>query len=175
MFPSHQSAVWVVDIANCVKSLDDFPDRKYFAHLILRHYGLYQVEILEMRRTDLIIELGCSVVEAKTIEIRDRMTFIPAVAVRITGSREDRLMWRAGYDDRGQVALIYLTKGTMHLEPFGWRDRTMFTAHKYLIENWDRIQNGEVVDVEFILEETLDPKESELNELRQSLPALRTS
>jgi hypothetical protein len=37
----------------------------------------------------------------------------------------------------------------------------MYTAHKYLQENWDSVQNGQVLDVEYILGETDSPKISE--------------
>ena len=39
--------------------------------------------------------------------------------------------------------------------------RTMPTAHKWIIENWDELEHGQVVDVEFILGIASEPKIAE--------------
>jgi hypothetical protein len=50
-------------------------------------------------------------------------------------------------------------------DPYDWNDRTMQTAHNYIAKNFDDLSNGDVVDVEYILEETDEPKISERNEV----------
>jgi len=37
----------------------------------------------------------------------------------------------------------------------------MLNAHKYIKEHWDELRSGSVVDVEFILGESKEPKASE--------------
>jgi hypothetical protein len=47
-------------------------------------------------------------------------------------------------------------------DPYDWGDaRTKRTAHAFIAENWDRLRDGEVVDVQYILRETTAPKQSE--------------
>jgi len=46
-------------------------------------------------------------------------------------------------------------------DPYGWKGRTMPVAHNYIIENWEEIRDGDVIDVEFILGETTVKKVSE--------------
>lgn len=119
--------------------------------------------------------------DVKLIEIRDRATFIPAIAVRLRNRtpREFYLLRRAGYSKeqiggREEVAgmladglepYIVLSRldGSMkaNYDPYEWSDRTMQNAHKWLIENWGIVVTGDVLDVEFILGETQQPKESE--------------
>ncbi len=104
----------------------------------------------------------------KLIEIRDRMTFLPALAVRLDPSCEaDRyLAARAGFGTRPeqQREYIILTKlvGNMATsDPHDWNDRTMNVAHCYLLEHFAEVPDGGVVDVEFILGETAAPAASE--------------
>ena len=101
--------------------------------------------------------------EVKTLEIRDRATFIPVVAVRLSGRDvpEEYLLRRAGWYGREFVLLTELNGLRNNVFPYYWDDRTYSTAHKYIIEYWDEIENGQVIDVEFILGETDKPKVSE--------------
>lgn len=119
----------------------------------------------------------------RTFEVRDRMTFIVAIAVRIWWSDHEgqnrqggavydardaaqRLLWRAGYGPSGgpYTQLIKATGGGMHTQcdPYGWNDRTMTAAHAYIHDHWDDLTDGQVVDVEHILGERLAPVESEV-------------
>lgn len=109
--------------------------------------------------------------DAKVIEIRDRGTFVPAVAVRLTANTEAEryLLRRAGWSAESAagvgpnvgVMLYPLTGNRAYSEPYGWGGRTYPVVHQHLIDNWDAIDAGAVVDVEFILGETSAPKESE--------------
>lgn len=106
---------------------------------------------------------------AKTIEIRDAATFIPALAVRLDpyNDRDRYLIARAGFGitpmaQEKYIILIHLTSMRCAYDPVDWGNRTMETAHKYLIEQGlDDLLHGEVVDVQFILGETDEPKISE--------------
>ena len=108
--------------------------------------------------------------KTKTIEIRDRMTTIPALAVQLLPTCEaDRtLLARAGYglnpfEQQRYILLMRLggENNTVTSDPFHWGDRTMQAAHQHIIDHWGEISSGDVVDVEFILGETDTPKESE--------------
>lgn len=112
--------------------------------------------------------------EIKLIELRDRATFIPVMAVRLAyrDSVEKWLLGRAGYAseqtephsaEEPYVVVWPLIGGTCTYDPFGWstRARTYPEAHMWLIKNWNKINSGDVLDVEFILGESERPKESE--------------
>jgi hypothetical protein len=110
--------------------------------------------------------------ENKVFEIRDRMTFIVALGVKIEAGADHpgRLLWRVGYGPApgSWLMLARLCGGVFacHDDAHDWRDgsRTMFEAHKYIEANWGTLENGAVVDVEYILGETTKPKESEVSE-----------
>ncbi len=108
--------------------------------------------------------------EAKMIEIRDKGTFIPALAVNLKpGNLDDRyLLARAGFgtepaDQARYVLLIRIEGSTMvHYDDLRWpNQRTLGVAHRHIIEHFDDLESGDVVDVEFILGETDEPKISE--------------
>jgi len=108
--------------------------------------------------------------QAKTFEVRDRMTFIPALAVKLDPAceRDRYLLARAGYGlspfEQAEYVLLVKVSGdepkTQH-DPHSWGDRTMRAAHQHIIENWSLLESGAVVDVEFILGEKQAPTESE--------------
>lgn len=99
--------------------------------------------------------------QTKTFEIRDRMTCIGAIGIRLSKA-DGPLVWRNGYGDTPCVLLTRLQGGIAKHDPYEWGDRTFAVAHKHIAENWDTIPNGGVVDVEFILGETTSPKQSEM-------------
>lgn len=101
---------------------------------------------------------------AKLIEIRDRCTKIPAVALRTKAKNdEERAFFQSGGYWGKNVVLIRLD---YHIEAqhtsAEWGDRTMTAAHRYISEYYDEIPNCSVVDVEYILNETKAPKTSEI-------------
>jgi hypothetical protein len=123
--------------------------------------------------------------KAKALEIRDRHTFIPALAVDMNpgppapdgGMSLDELarhladqvgrmylLRRAGYACDGEP-IIMLTRMAGGLrafyDPYDWCDRTWTTAHNYIVEHWNELRDGDVIDVEFILGESTQPKVSE--------------
>lgn len=108
--------------------------------------------------------------KAKALEIRDRATFIAALAVDMNPSvsthceKQLYLLQRCGYPCDG-IPNVILTRldgnGKATSDPYAWGDRTWSVAHNYIIEHWDELKDGDVVDVEFILGETDVPKVSE--------------
>jgi hypothetical protein len=46
-------------------------------------------------------------------------------------------------------------------DPHNWNDRTKQVSHKWIQDNWDDINDGDVIDVEFILGESTVKKTSE--------------
>jgi hypothetical protein len=91
-----------------------------------------------------------------------------AVKLSSDGNESDRyLLRRAGLDLEGSfnIALFNLQRGDGFLDPYNWAGapmvRTLTTAHKYIEENFDALETGSVIDVEFILGETKTIKRSE--------------
>jgi hypothetical protein len=116
--------------------------------------------------------------ETKALEIRDEGTFIailavdmnPILATDMNPILDDRqhkllkLLKRCGYrcDGRPNILLTKLSaNGKATNDPYSWGDRTMATAHNYILKNWLKLEDGDVIDVEYILGETSQPKESE--------------
>jgi hypothetical protein len=104
----------------------------------------------------------------KLFEIRDAATFIPAIGIRIepygfeVTTFERYLMRRAGYGDGFLVLFTRLDGGgESHYDPYGWKNRTFQVAHDFVAKNWDSLDSGAVVDVEFILGLRPEPKSSE--------------
>lgn len=104
--------------------------------------------------------------DARTYEIRDEGTHIPALAIRLRPqtARDHALLARAGYglaptEQSKYVILICLADMRAQHDPFEWPNRTMHVAHLHIREAWP--PNGAVVDVQYILGETEQPKESE--------------
>lgn len=112
--------------------------------------------------------------ENKLIEIRDAATFIPALAIRINGSRgcldgfnnnDAWLIRAAGYGfSSDYVILVKLDGVEAKYDPYQWSNfRTMGNAHEYIRNNWDSIKSGDMIDVRTILGEQENNPESESN------------
>ena len=106
--------------------------------------------------------------ETKLFEIRDKGTFIPALAIKLSAAfeaseEESYLLSRAGFfnDERPYVLLHHLNLEKCTYDSHNWGSRTMVTAHNHIIENWDSLKSGDVIDVEFILGESKASKTSE--------------
>jgi hypothetical protein len=100
--------------------------------------------------------------KAKALEIRDEGTFIPALAVDMNPENEGQryLLRRCGYpcDGRPNITVTALSADGLRAnnDPYTWP-----VAHNYIIEHWEELNDGDVVDVSFILGETDKPKISE--------------
>lgn len=110
----------------------------------------------------------------KLFEIRDSMTCIAAMAVQLDPRTEDEryLLARSGYgrsaiQHRGYVLLTPISggKGEMLCDEYGWSSRTMSIAHSEIKDRWDKLETGDVIDVEFILGETKEIKQRERLEM----------
>jgi len=112
--------------------------------------------------------------QTKVFEVRDRGTFVVAVATRLSAiavqSEKVRyLLARSGFgkapEDQARYVLLYVPHSMRGeratYDPFEWGDRTFRTAHQHVIDHWDELTSGQVVDVEYILGETKEPKRSE--------------
>lgn len=101
------------------------------------------------------------------LEIRDRNTLIPALAIWPTSQNEHqrRLLRRAGYGPGCRAPiLIHLGDTEAANDPYDWASaRTMRVAHAWLEEHGpDAVPDEGVLDVEYILGETASPKAPEL-------------
>lgn len=97
--------------------------------------------------------------EIKLLEIRDAATFIPAMAVRVSGD-DGYLMRRAGFGSP-MIYLIALATEKCGYDPYGWGNRTMNGAHQIIERDWNTLNDGDVVDVQFEIGETTAKKVSE--------------
>lgn len=104
----------------------------------------------------------------KFFEIRDSATTIAALALEFKTyeawiTRDKSILEHAGYRDTN-ILLMRLTDREAHISPYSWLGvaRTMPTAHGYIIDHWKLLKSGDVIDVEFILGETDEPKEPEI-------------
>jgi len=101
--------------------------------------------------------------KTKMLEIRDRMTMIPVLCIELGNADTAAgyyLLVRAGID-YPTILLVSFTKDKAVVNPYEWGDRTYQTAHSFIELNWGTIQEGDVIDIEFILGETKEKKKSE--------------
>ena len=110
--------------------------------------------------------------KAKALEIRDVATFIAVLAVdmnpHVDGSANHDaqfyLLRRCGYacDSSPNILITRLDgDGLASNDPYSWSGRTWPVSHKYIIEHWDELNDGDVIDVEYILGEKSTKKVSE--------------
>lgn len=114
----------------------------------------------------------------KAFEIRDKGTFIPTMGILMVPEvfedysrvheAERYLLRRAGYnfDDPCVVLCRMECSGVDRnatYDPYSWGggNRTFAVAHDYIVKHWHELKSGDVIDVEFILGETTEPKKSE--------------
>jgi hypothetical protein len=102
--------------------------------------------------------------QIKLLEVRDRMTFLPIFAISTQPANEGQgyLLRRVGFMGQPVVIVARLNGGQLSAaDPYEHADRTMTAAHLYIEQNFHALSDGDVVDVEFILGETAEPKVSE--------------
>lgn len=99
------------------------------------------------------------------LEIRDSGTFIPAMATHIDPDLGDNyLIRRAGYtDEYVTIILTNLVTGEGHNDVYDWNPntRTMRLAHKYIQKHFHDLNDGDVIDIEYINGWSTKKKESE--------------
>jgi len=111
--------------------------------------------------------------EVKILEVRDAGTFFAVACINMnpssiaTDGYEAQLyhLRRVGYpcDGRPNIAISHLSAGggPFWNDPYGWGGRTYPVAHNYIIDHWRELRDGDVIDVEWILGETITKKTSE--------------
>jgi hypothetical protein len=106
----------------------------------------------------------------KFVEIRDKGTCIPAIAIQMLGDNEIQRHYlrRAGYPaDGSSIMLMVVDDGKATNDPYEWAvklamgSRTMPVAHNWILDHFGEITEGDVIDVEFILGESTTCKISE--------------
>ena len=117
----------------------------------------------------------------KIIEVRDEGTMIPMLCVDMNdaypgtfgedAALEDHAarfyyLLREGYSCDGRPNILMTPLGAdgdrCWNDPYGWTGgRTRQVAHKHIIEHWNELRDGSVIDVQFLLGESKQPKKSE--------------
>lgn len=104
----------------------------------------------------------------KTFEVRDKGTFMPVLAIKLTPADErDRwLLARAGYGSTPEaqgdyVLFLKLEDAPYDAHKHNTRARTMPLAHEHIRDHFDELENGAVVCVEFLNGERVTAKRSE--------------
>jgi hypothetical protein len=108
----------------------------------------------------------------KMLEIRDRATTIPVIAIKTDAANntEKSFFDCAGYDKFNVIVIKMAGKAQCTTCFFDWArpdwiglsGRTMYEAHRYIDAHFDEIPDKSVVDIEHILGETKEPKQSEI-------------
>lgn len=107
---------------------------------------------------------------SKYLEVRDHSTNISAVAFRLNPRTlaDNKILGRSGYgvlphEQQQYIMLAQLCggNGKITCDPYDWHTRPMNIAHKFIINNWDFIESGDVIDARFILGETDEPCKSD--------------
>lgn len=110
--------------------------------------------------------------KVKLVEVRDRGTCVPAIAIKTTNPENEAEQWlwhRSGYHgawDRGEEIILARIDGSadrqLIYDIYDWHGSiTMQAAHEWLIDHFDEIENGAVVDAEFIRGESVAPRQSD--------------
>lgn len=102
--------------------------------------------------------------DTKMLEIRDSMTYIAVACVKLKSDNalERYHLHRAGFgEDTDLLEVIKLDGGEAHYDAFDWGSARMREAHRYIEANFDKLNTGDVVDIQYILGETQTPKKSE--------------
>jgi hypothetical protein len=80
--------------------------------------------------------------------------------------KERYLLSRSGYGfDDPCVMLVRMDANgrarQASYDPYGWGERTFPVAHNYIIDHFVELESGAVIEVEFLLGESKEPKQSE--------------
>jgi hypothetical protein len=117
--------------------------------------------------------------KTKVLEIRDSATCMPVLCVELIGDNraEELILWRSGWQPRsgqdariggdyhGRILLVSLADVTRSsYDPYGWPEnpRTLPLAHRHITKLWATLNDGDVIDVQFLEGETASPKLAEI-------------
>jgi hypothetical protein len=100
--------------------------------------------------------------ETLLLEVRDSATLIPVIATQTTAANEEQkyLLARASYTPETVIVTRLDVCGAQY-DCFRWDNRTMQNAHWYIENHFEELEDGDVIDVQFILGETTVKKISE--------------
>ena len=103
--------------------------------------------------------------EIKFVEVVDIATCIPCLLLKGNPSNMDnRQSWvweRGGWGDTQGIYLLPIQSPELtRYDAYSYKDRTFKTVLLHAQENWNTINDGDVIDVEFVLGEKSAPKES---------------
>lgn len=103
--------------------------------------------------------------ESKVISIQDKIESVTVIAIQMLSdnTRETNLLQAAGFWSSRALSSVYLLdvgtgKGTYHpgqwkpIARYGWTE-IMPIAHRWLIDHWNEIETGGVLNIEQILQE----------------------
>lgn len=93
-------------------------------------------------------------VTKEALEVWDQELFI----LRRCGFSKETLL---GAESYRMVQLTSISANKTNYDPYAWGGRTYPVAHRFIVEHWDELKSGDVVDVEFILGERTEKKVSE--------------
>jgi hypothetical protein len=108
-------------------------------------------------------------IDIKFFEVRDIATRIPVICIKTDSSKftgkEKALLATTGFSGPF-VFLIRLSDLETKYDPTHWKpcSRTMSTAHRYIIDKWENLDPGQVIDVRYILGEENQPCLSDFEE-----------
>lgn len=110
--------------------------------------------------------------ETKLFEVRDRATFIPVICVKCKAANEAEryLLADSGYGIKEKEQESYILMGRLRdgelrcnsYDQDGYPSvRTLWMAHHHIEKHWHELKTGDVIDIEYILNETEAPKLSQ--------------
>lgn len=105
--------------------------------------------------------------EVKTFELRDHCTFIGVICIHGHAIEEPDVqaryvLCRCGWFDSEFTYMLEINSDTIHFDPNRWNDALCkTTAHRYIIENWHNLKDGQVIDAAYIRGERPQPVESD--------------
>ena len=123
----------------------------------MKYYVREEVHTEEAREA--ILERLEEHMNVKVLEVRDRATMIPVMAVQLgaANNTERWLLMVAGYgystdDHKGYILLCQINggRGEMVSDPFMHKMPEMQQAHIYIQDHWAELDHGAVIDLEFL-------------------------
>ena len=103
--------------------------------------------------------------ETKVLEVRDSGTYIAVLAMRLIADDTVQRYYleREGFTEGAGIVVMRIADQQAHADPYDWPSgaRTMGIAHIYITAHFDKLKDGDVVDVQFIVGETQTKKLSE--------------
>lgn len=93
----------------------------------------------------------------KHLEVHDHQTCVPILAIPITQNAMTRAV---GYRDLA-IIMYCLQSAVVESEPFRWASEWHRNVHKYIIDHWKELTDGQVIDFRVVRGETNVPCESD--------------